>query len=463
MMTGFRKMIMMANQIDDKPYLCIEALEDGMQVSLSDNGYGESTEYSYDKIHWNVLPAGTFTPEVNTGKKVYFRAELTSHYIMNTTYDVTNSKGIGKFTITKKCSLSGTPITLLKDKELSPFSFKSLFADNTTVVAVADDFLPSAILADYCYYAMFYKCSNLVSAPLLMAETTKIYCYAYMFQNCVSLNTTQDILPAFSISVGSYRNMFLGCTSLTKAPYIACSLYIGSNGCAEMFKNCTLLTDVQNTLFTENTTLSYGCCMSMFSGCTSLTTAPELPAVNGVSYGACYHSMFFNCKSLSKVPDILPATTLGAQCYQSMFNGCTSLATAPELPAADLKPSCYVLMFSGCSNLVEIPDLLAVEMNLNSYNSIFNSCKKVNYIKALFSTTPSADYNRAWNTGVASTGTIVLNKNIEWNPEDYRNGKVDNIEGSATLGETITWGIPAGWTVKYCDPDNIEDVRDEKW
>ena len=33
-----------------------------------------------------------------------------------------------------------------------------------------------------------------------------------------------------------------------------------------------------------------------------------------------------------------------------------------------------------------------------------------------------------------------------WNPEDYRG--MD--------------GVPVGWEVKYCDPDNLDDIRDNK-
>ena len=63
----------------------------------------------------------------------------------------------------------------------------------------------------------------------------------------------------------------------------------------------------------------------MFSGCTSLKTAPELPA-----------------------------TTLSVACYQGMFSGCTNLTTAPVLPATTLANFCYKKMFSGCKSLKEV-------------------------------------------------------------------------------------------------------------
>lgn len=72
---------------------------------------------------------------------------------------------------------------------------------------------------------------------------------------------------------------------------------------------------------------------NMFYNCTSLTTAPELPATTLAD--SCYYGMFYGCKSLIKAPE-LPATTLAYECYSYMFYGCTSLTTAPELPATTL-------------------------------------------------------------------------------------------------------------------------------
>ena len=38
-------------------------------------------------------------------------------------------------------------------------------------------------------------------------------------------------------------------------------------------------------------------------------------------------------------------------CYYYMFNGCTSLTTAPALPATTLATGCYGNMFNGCTSL----------------------------------------------------------------------------------------------------------------
>ena len=90
------------------------------------------------------------------------------------------------------------------------------------------------------------------------------------------------------------------------------------------------------------------CYRSIFTSCSSLTTAPELPATTLARN--CYDSMFVSCTSLTTAP-ALPATTLAQSCYYYMFYGCTSLTTAPELPATTLAPSCYNYMFQRCSSL----------------------------------------------------------------------------------------------------------------
>lgn len=42
---------------------------------------------------------------------------------------------------------------------------------------------------------------------------------------------------------------------------------------------------------------------------------------------------------------------MAKNCYYYMFNGCTSLTTAPSLPATTLANSCYGSMFYGCTSI----------------------------------------------------------------------------------------------------------------
>ena len=45
---------------------------------------------------------------------------------------------------------------------------------------------------------------------------------------------------------------------------------------------------------------------------------------------------------------------LAFECYAYMFQNCTSLTTAPDLPATTLSAYCYDNMFVGCSKLASV-------------------------------------------------------------------------------------------------------------
>ena len=196
-----------------------------------------------------------------------------------------------------------------------------------------------------------------------------------------------------------------------------------SCGCMKLFQGCTSLTTAPEL---PSTTLASYCYEYMFYGCTSLTAAPELPATTLVEY--CYSNMFRGCTSLTTAPE-LPATTLGEFCYQYMFRGCTSLTTAPELPATTLVGHCYSNMFRECTSLTTAPELPATTLVSNCYTYMFYKCSNLSYIKALFTTTPSSTYTNNWVSGVKSTGTFVKNASADW-----------NVTGNS--------GIPNGWTVE---------------
>ena len=140
----------------------------------------------------------------------------------------------------------------------------------------------------------------------------------------------------------------------------------------------------------------------MFSGCSSLVTAPDLPATTLAPH--CYDSMFFDCNSLTTAPE-LPATTLADSCYTSMFVGCSSLVTSPELPATTLTPSCYDGMFRDCSSL--------------------------NYVRCYITGWgESSSCTNGWLSGVSSTGNFYGPIGLDMSVRDNSH-------------------IPSGWTARY--------------
>ena len=178
------------------------------------------------------------------------------------------------------------------------------------------------------------------------------------------LDKTGELLSVYDFC---YSFLFEGCTSLTSAPELPAttltdSCYLG------MFEDCTSLTSVPEL---PATTLADACYINMFQGCTSLTTAPSLPATTLAS--GCYNGMFNGCTSLTSAPS-LPATTLATNCYESMFQGCTNLTTAPSLPATTLTDSCYSDMFRNCTSLITTPKLPATTLVRWCYFAMFEGC-----------------------------------------------------------------------------------------
>lgn len=146
-----------------------------------------------------------------------------------------------------------------------------------------------------------------------------------------------------------------------------------------------------------------------------------------------FYEMFKSSKIVSAENLIFPATTLVSACYEYMFQNCTSLEKAPIiLPTITLTTDCYRQMFDGCSKLTSTPILPALTLVSRCYQYMFRNCSLVNYIKALFLTTPGSSYTYNWLQGTANKGTFVKNSSAEW-----------NISGMS--------GIPNGWTIEMAD------------
>lgn len=207
---------------------------------------------------------------------------------------------------------------------------------NIMSMAYGADFKGQKVITNtHQFFKLFYDCSRIVDASSL-------------------------VLPATSLKSLCYGYMFSGCNSLVTAPTLPA------------------------------TTLVEYCYGYMFNNCTSLVTAPELPATTLATN--CYNNMFRGCTSLTTAPSVLPATTLASDCYAYMFQNCTKLTTAPELPATTLASYCYSRMFFGCTSLTTAPELPATTLTDRCYNNMFNGCSKLNYIKAMFKTTPNSTF-----------------------------------------------------------------------
>ena len=229
----------------------------------------------------------------------------------------------------------------------------------------------------------------------------------YAFNMSGSIAASGNIMSLIDKSCASttipcancFYGLFENCTSLTSAPELPATT-LAEYCYTAMFSGCTKLVTAPTL---PATTLSESCYHSMFEGCTKLAAAPELPATTLTEN--CYGGMFYGCTSLATAPT-LPATTLAEACYDCMFYGCTSLETAPALPATILAVNGYNSMFFGCTNLTTAPALPATTLANGCYNAMFRNCSKLNKVEVGF--TDWGENNTSnWLNGVAATGDFI--------------------------------------------------------
>ena len=203
--------------------------------------------------------------------------------------------------------------------------------------------------------------------------------------------------------------------------------------------NIENLLDYATVASGQHPTMANDCYQSMFSGCTSLTQAPALPATTLVN--GCYWSMFNGCTSLTQAP-ALPATTLANYCYRQMFQGCTALTQVPSLPATTLKDYCYKEMFNGCTGLTQVPALPATTLATYCYMQMFQGC-----INIKLSSTKTEEYTQEYRIPMSETNGTGIRDSL----------------GSMfySTGGTFT-GTPEINTTYYLSSDNMIVYNDNK-
>lgn len=211
----------------------------------------------------------------------------------------------------------------------------------------------------------------------------------------------------------SFISLFNGCSVLTSAPKLPATA-LKYSCYRQMFEGCTSLTQAPVLPATELQELCYH---SMFKGCTALTQAPVLPAIKlGKN---CYQSMFEGCKALTQAP-MLSAEELYWYCYNNMFNGCTSLVKAPALPATTLNNYCYNSMFKGCTSLKKAPELRAKKFMERCYQSMFENCTNLESVTML-TTEYASNPLAGW---LKNAGTNAKKRTLKVDSKDFYNSTI---------------------------------------
>ena len=354
---------------------------------------------------WINLPSDKTTLNVKVGEKIMFKAnELTT----------SSNYGSGTFSASSEFNVEGNVMSLIYgDNFVGQTSlsgrnsvFITLFK-NSKVVNAENMILPATSITNNCYNHMFDGCSSLIKAPKeLPATSLPMGCYWAMFQGCTSLTTAPTAIHATSLGYGSCLEMFKGCNSLTTAPSLIGdnNATVESAACKYMFSACASLQTAPEILAS---TLGNDCYFYMFQGCTALTTAPSVLPATRVAKGS-YEQMFRNCTSLTTPPSSIgtSSTTMAERCCIWMFDGCTSLKTAPQLPAMTLAESCYMYMFTNCTSLTTAPVLPAKKLEQYCYNTMFTGCTSLNTVTCLAT---SIGYNSTqyWLYHTAANGTFT--------------------------------------------------------
>lgn len=98
---------------------------------------------------------------------------------------------------------------------------------------------------------------------------------------------------------------------------------------------------------------------------------------------AAFNRCFSGCTSLTDVQNLLlPATSLTNNCYNTMFGGCRSIATAPELPASIIPFQGYSSMFLNCTSLNYIKCLATDKSATNcTIGWLYNVASRGTFVK----------------------------------------------------------------------------------
>ena len=295
-------------------YFTIEALEDGIVSILW--RIGDKLYYSINNSDW-IERVSRIELEVKTNDKIRFKGNQSEN-----------------IDIEIKCNVFGNIMSLLFEDDFQDKTSLAGYGDYVfgniswpNVISAKNLILPATTLSYGCYSNMFSDCTSLTEAPDLPATTLADRCYSWMFYNCTSL-TTAPQLPATTLALFCYFNMFYG---------------------------TNVLPDCSNIDFENESVVASGGLTGLFAG--TKVTDSDLERILPKNDEGKY---------------CLPVTTLANLCYHSMFSNCTSLIEAPELPATTLASSCYNCysnMFNGCSNLNYIKMLAT---NISEINCLSN-------------------------------------------------------------------------------------------
>ena len=405
----------------------------------------DNISYSTDQGKTWSTPSSSITINVNSGDSVMFKGQLSSN----------NNQEIKRFNgSTASFDAQGNIMSLLygdnfkNQTSLSGTNkvFCHLF-DGTKVANAENLSLPATTLANTCYYAMFWGCTSLTTAPELPATTLAASCYYYMFKGCTSL-TTAPQLPATTLASRCYEYMFWGCSHLNYIKMLATdisayeclnfwvysvansgtfikdpsmtSLPTGNSGIPSGWvayddgygiEYLTLKARESGTLTFSGSSTANTISYSTDQGKTWSTPAQVVSVnvnsddsvmwkgemvsewgngIGNFSGGTATFDAQGNIMSLLYGDNFRGQTSLSGKNYA--FGHLFELAMIVNaenliLPTTTLIRSCYESMFKGCTSLRQAPELPATTLEIYCYFNMFSGCTSLTQAPELPATT----------------------------------------------------------------------------
>ena len=171
----------------------------------------------------------------------------------------------------------------------------------------------------------------------------------------------------------------------------------------------------------------------MFSGCSSLTTIPQLDT----SSATYMTNMFDGCSSLATIPqlDTSKVTTMSG-----MFWNCVKLITIPELNTSSVTDTSN--MFAGCSSLTTIPQL-----DTSSVTYMYNMFSSCSSLKSILMTGMQASFNISSSTQFEESDLVTILNNLATVPSK-RTLTMGSTNLAKLTDEEKAIATNKGWTLK---------------
>lgn len=405
----------LGNEFGDE--LRITALEN-LSISFSNN-----LEYKYDANIWDSWDSYTANDiiEIASGKSIIFKGSLIPN----------ENTGIGTFSISGDCNVSGNILSLINYENISNYAFKYLFKDCEYLIDAGDLILPSTT-SNNCYEGMFKNCYSLEVAPILPATTLSSNCYKELFYNCeslteieiksttllgenYSLNWVYNVSSEGNFNQPSNVSNEFGVNAIPIGWEIIIDYLIKYFTIESLQDNNTI--KMQRSKTPTNPTLSYSLddgetwTTTTISGTVTFGTINTGDKIifkgNNTKFATAWDNYnFFDATKQFKVYGNI----------MSMFNGddfkanhefdssttfhCTGLLRTSNLidasnlilPALTLYESSYNGMFRGAANLVYGPKILpALDIPHDGYSSMFEGCISLVEAPEILATTVSGN------------------------------------------------------------------------